>query len=68
MALRDLQGFREPNEAFEKRGFSKGISLVKDALQHIYDVRTEETYGSASKAGTSDDYDADFGKPSGYSY
>lgn len=75
MALRDLQAFKTPDQAFEKRGYSRGISLVLDALRSIYDVTHGGNNDSASNdaarqstSGISADYDAGLGKPTEFSY
>src|SRR5438874_1074660 len=52
-ALRGLQGFRDANEAYEKRGYSRGVSLIVDVARTLYDTRTEAK--DASNPSTSGD-------------
>jgi len=71
-ALRDLQGFKSHEDAYEKRGFSRGVSLVSDVLRTLYDNAKGVTDDSPSEgrpsSRTSSASSAADAKPSGYSY
>src|SRR5262245_20810567 len=49
-ARKNLQSFRTPNDAFERRGYSNGISLILDSLQNLYTNREDNNDSTSSSA------------------
>ncbi len=78
-ALDQLATFKDSNDAYEKRGYARGIGLALETFQTLYDTREEITDGSPSptdsaagsasgprSADASSDIDA--GPPKSFSY
>lgn len=40
-AQRQLQLFKDSDDAFEKRGFANGISMIRDIARTLYDERAD---------------------------
>lgn len=42
-ALRNLQTFKDSNDAFEKRGYANALSSVREVAESLYNVPTTST-------------------------
>src|SRR5438046_1381904 len=53
-ARQQLQGFKNSDDAYEKRGYTNGVSMVANIVRSLYMERTDDSAPSNTAEGTTE--------------